>query len=234
MHKLVCTLHAGVADGRSMQEERTESTSSEAGRRAKGPCVGRGTGVKIVLLELTDAADDRVASSLARISETTLCNDSAESNLMLVRFYRQRRALVRAGCIIQDTSLTWTPPLLLHQTLGFVSQPESHSMWGATCQWQRVRGLDHDSCVQVFTMSWGFSFSFSRGVLPGSAVIDSALSIVMVMMSAVTSCETRDDRGGETVHFCALSRTLVQSNSMSNQYVQRATNCRSMGTRSKT
>lgn len=36
-------------------------------------------------------------------------------------------------------------------------------------------------------MSWGFSFS-SRGVFPGSAVIDSALSIVIVMMLAVTSC----------------------------------------------
>ena len=36
-------------------------------------------------------------------------------------------------------------------------------------------------------MSWGFSFS-SRGVFPGSAVMDSALSIVIVMMLAVTSC----------------------------------------------
>lgn len=50
--------------------------------------------------------------------------------------------------------------------------------------------LDKRRCGTL-TMSWGFSFS-SRGVFPGSAVMDSALSIVIVMMLAVTSCGGAD------------------------------------------
>ena len=53
--------------------------------------------------------------------------------------------------------------------------------------------------VQVcgtLTMSWGFSFS-SRGVFPGSAVMDSALSIVIVMMLAVTSCGWHGEQCGQ-------------------------------------
>jgi len=51
---------------------RTESISSEAGRRAKGPVAGRGTGAKVALVA-TLAALDRVASSFALIEYTTLC-----------------------------------------------------------------------------------------------------------------------------------------------------------------
>jgi hypothetical protein len=57
----------------------------------------------------------------------------------------------------------------------------------------------------TLTISWGFSFS-SRGVFPGSAVMDSALSIVIVMMLAVTSCGGAEQDG---VSLGAMSLSLM-------------------------
>ena len=58
----------------------------------------------------------------------------------------------------------------------------------------------------TLTMSWGFSFS-SRGVFPGSAVMDSALSIVIVMMLAVTSCGWHDSSAVRVESICMMQRT---------------------------
>ena len=52
----------------------TESASSEAGSRAKAPCWGRAMGAKVVLADVMEAAEERVASSLLRISDMMLCS----------------------------------------------------------------------------------------------------------------------------------------------------------------
>lgn len=62
----------------------TESASSASCSRAKAPCWGRAMGAKVVLAEVMEAAEERVASSLDRISDMMLCGTTITQSQALL------------------------------------------------------------------------------------------------------------------------------------------------------